>query len=291
MQRVNQLGYIGFGVSDMNAWANFSTQVLGLQRADDDENALQRYRMDEYRNRVLVYQDDADDLGFLGWEVDSKQALYAMAEQLRAAGVQVTPASKEEAELRKVTELMRFEDVNGVTSELYYGAELAFEAPFHSPRTISGFVTGEQGIGHAVLSVEDLDASMRFYCDVLGMRESDYITISRGGMSFDIGFLHCNPRHHTIALAEGNRPKRLLHLMLQVDALDDVGSTYYLCQAENVPLASTMGRHTNDHMLSFYMQSPSGFEIEYGWGARTIDDATWKVQKHNVPSIWGHKRS
>ena len=118
--------------------------------------------------------------------------------------------------------------MNGVTSELYYGAELAFEAPFHSPCPISGFVTGDQG-GHAVLSVENLEASMRFYCDVLGMRESDYITISRGGVSFDIGFLHCNPRHHTIALAEGNGPKRLLHLMVQVDALDDVGSTYYLC--------------------------------------------------------------
>ena len=199
MQRVNQLGYIGFGVSDMNAWANFSTQVLGLQRADDDENALQRYRMDEYRNRVLVYQDDADDLGFLGWEVDSKQALYAMAEQLRAAGVQVTPASKEEAELRKVTELMRFEDVNGVTSELYYGAELAFEAPFHSPRPISGFVTGEQGIGHAVLSVEIWRYRAVLLRRTGHARERLHHDFTRW-VSFDIGFLHCNPRHHTIAL-------------------------------------------------------------------------------------------
>jgi hypothetical protein len=36
------------------------------------------------------------------------------------------------------------------------------------------------------------------------------------------------------------------------------------------------------------MRSPSGFaEIEYGFGARTLDDATCKVQHHYSGSIWG----
>jgi hypothetical protein len=43
-------------------------------------------------------------------------------------------------------------------------------------------------------------------------------------------------------------------------------------------------------MVSFYMRSPAGFEIEYGFGARTVDDATWKVQHHHAGSMWGHRR-
>ncbi len=90
----------------------------------------------------------------------------------------------------------------GLRSELYYGAQLAFEQPFHSPRPLSGFVTGEQGIGHVVLAVENLEDAMRFYRDALGMRESDFIDIRRGDTAFRIGFLHCNPRAAGLALAE-----------------------------------------------------------------------------------------
>jgi hypothetical protein len=86
-------------------------------------------------------------------------------------------------------------------------------------------------------------------------------------------------------------PKRLMHFMLQCRHVDDVGSTYYLCQDQGIEISGTLGRHTNDHMMSFYMRSPSGFEIEYGWGARIVDDATWQVQKHEAPSIWGHRGS
>ncbi|MBT6277583.1 MAG: 2,3-dihydroxybiphenyl 1,2-dioxygenase, partial [Chromatiales bacterium] len=227
---------------------------------------------------------------FMGWEVDDQRELAAFIEQLRGANVEVTECTAEMAASRRVAGLARFKDPNGIDCEVYYGAHVSFEDPFHSPRNLSGFITGDQGIGHIVLAVDDLQDSLVFYRDVLGMRESDFINFERGGMSLELAFLHCNPRHHTVALAAIKRPKRLMHLMVQVEELDDVGSTYNLCSDREVPIAATMGRHTNDHMVSFYMNSPSGFEIEYGWGARVVDDATWKVQTHEAPSIWGHRR-
>jgi hypothetical protein len=42
-------------------------------------------------------------------------------------------------------------------------------------------------------------------------------------------------------------------------------------------------------MLSFYVQTPSGFQVEYGYGGRVIDDDVWEVQLHHAPSIWGHR--
>jgi 2,3-dihydroxybiphenyl 1,2-dioxygenase len=124
------------------------------------------------------------------------------------------------------------------------------------------------------------------------MRISDFIDLSmsrRQALPLTMTFMHCNPRHHSLAFAEFPMKKRLLHFMLQLKSVDDVGSTYYMVQDKGIPIAGTLGRHTNDHMVSFYMRSPSGFEIEYGWGARTVDDATWKVQKHESGSMWGHR--
>ncbi len=51
----------------------------------------------------------------------------------------------------------------------------------------------------------------------------------------------------------------------------------------------TLGRHVNDRMVSFYLQSPSGFGIEYGWDAIEVDDTTWSVRKYDRGSIWGHR--
>lgn len=68
-----------------------------------------------------------------------------------------------------------------------------------------------------------------------------------------------------------------------------MGATYDLVQDQEIWITRGLGRHTNDHMTSFYMKTPSGFDVEYGWGARTVDDTTWQVQRHENGSIWGHR--
>jgi hypothetical protein len=77
--------------------------------------------------------------------------------------------------------------------------------------------------------------------------------------------------------------------MFESNALVDVGVGRDACMAQNIPIAIDLGCHMNDHMVSFYMAGPSGFALEYGWGAREIDDATWQVEHYDsVDSIWGH---
>ena len=65
------------------------------------------------------------------------------------------------------------------------------------------------------------------------------------------------------------------HLMLEVSTLDDVGTALDIVNARELPLAMSLGRHTNDLMTSFYVRTPSGFEIEYGTGGLLVDDDTW----------------
>jgi biphenyl-2,3-diol 1,2-dioxygenase len=291
MASVSQLGYLGLSVTDLDEWERFATELLGLEVVDRTPQGF-FMRMDEYHHRFVVQQGSADDVAFIGWEAADQHALKELETQLGNDGVETARGAAEEARLRGVLELLKFKDPSGIPTEVYVGPLMNFREPFKSPRPLAGFVTGTMGLGHIVIRVDDSARSLHFYRDVLGMRISDFIELPRGhrlGKQLSLTFMHCNPRHHSVAFGEIPVSKRLLHFMLQAKTLDDVCSTMYLGQDRGVPISSSLGRHTNDHMVSFYMRSPSGFEVEYGFGARTVDDATWKVQQHYSGSIWGHR--
>ena len=281
MASVTQLGYVGLSVSNIEEWEHFATDVLGLQTNGIDSQGNLSLRMDEYSHRFIIQPTGKDDIDFVGWQVTDEPSLREMAEQLRQAGIEVTDGTDEEAAARKVEGLIKFDDPEDTPTEIYYGPPISFERPFHSPRAISGFVTSEQGLGHVVMHVKDLDRTVKFYRDVLGLKISDFIR--------NLVFFHCNPRHHSLALIEGKRNKTLNHFMIQTQSMNDVGATYDMVLDLEIPLTRGLGRHTNDHMTSFYMKTPSGFDVEFGWGARTVDDSTWQVQRHEKGSIWGHR--
>ena len=281
MASVTQLGYVGISVSDMEAWEKYATETLGMQISGKDEDGTLYLRMDEYQYRFAIHPTGGDDVDYVGWQASSQQQMYEIADQLIAGGVSVTQADKEEAKARRVEGLIKFQDPDGVNTEVFFGPPISFDDPFNSPRPISGFVTGDLGLGHVVMYVEDRERSVSFYRDLLGLKISDFIR--------SLTFFHCNPRHHSLALIEAKAPKHLNHFMIQLGSLNDVGATYDMVQDSDITITRGLGRHTNDHMTSFYMKSPSGFDVEWGWGAREVDDATWQVQRHEKGSIWGHK--
>jgi len=99
----------------------------------------------------------------------------------------------------------------------------------------------------------------------------------------------CGVQHiHTVAVGAMAPVVGLHHIMIEVKDLNDVGTTYDLCRKQGLQFAMDLGRHSNDRMLSFYVRTPGGFEIEYGWGGLLIDDSTWQVLRLPLPSFWGH---
>ncbi len=150
---------------------------------------------------------------------------------------------------------------------------------------MSGFRTADQGLGHIVLAVPDLEKSDRFYREVLGFQLSD--TVIDGPIFAH--FYHVNGRHHSLAIARSpNERAAFLHLMVEVNCLEDVGTGLDLCEQRQVPITRTLGCHTNDKMTSFYLQSPSAFRIEYGCGGLVVEDL-WEPRFYDRTSIWGHK--
>ena len=286
---VSQLGYLVFEVSDTESWEAFASHVLGVQVVNRREDGGFGMRIDANAQRFFVEPGPADDLAVLGLEVSDGEELRAVSASVSAAGVEVTPGSAALAERRGVVELMTFKEPGGVTVELYHGARVLSGEPVVSKTVASHFIAGELCCGHCVLRATDMDATEAFFFDVLGFKLSDRIICDMGGYQVNITFTHINPRHHSVAFGAG-LPKHIHHFLLQVATLDDVGMAFDRAVDSGVRITQTIGRHPNDKMVSFYAQTPSGFDFEYGWGALEIDDDVWTPKVHNRVSEWGHRR-
>lgn len=279
--KVAALGYLGFTTTGpLEEWARFATDVLGAAVELDAQRL--RLRLDERNFRIEVTRAPQPGVSFVGWDVGTDEALAQLTHQLRQYGVDCVPAPNNVCRDRGVIAMTRCVDPAGNQLELFYG-QMCPKAPFISPRGVQ-FVSGELGLGHVVFKVARYDETLRFYRELLGFRLTD-VWQGKDGAAV---FMHCNARHHSLALRGGGQTEsELIHFMLEVSTLDAVGMA---SEVGDDRISRTLGRHFNDRMVSCYFKTPSGFEVEYGTGGRTVDDATWVVEQIDSPSGWGHKR-
>lgn len=282
------LGYIVVESTSTDRWASFGAEVLGAQPVSNADELL--LRLDDRPYRMIVVPGERDHLHAVGWEVPDAETLERIEASLASARVDFERASPAEAFRRRVGGLVRLRDPSGNGLELYHTPLLA-NTRFVSPAGVSGFVTGDQGMGHVVLPAPAFDQTAAFYTDTLGFRLTDRMRLAadeNGAGGMRLQFYHCNPRHHSLALMESPHPAGLVHVMLEVRTLDEVGYALDRCHKANVPLSATLGRHTNDKMVSFYMKTPSGFDVEFGFGGLQLDLDHVSTSEITSVSHWGH---
>ena len=278
---IQAFGYLGVGTKKLDDWTALATKGLGMEAVDGGGNT-RAFRMDDRKQRLVLDGHLPSGANYFGWEVADAGALEALAARLERADVAVQREPASLADQRFVSGLISFRDPAGNRLEAFHGAAVA-DTPFRPGRLISGFRAGPLGMGHVLITAQDIEGALAFYRDLLGFRISDYSLTP-----IKAYFLHANPRHHSIALVEA--PVNVLnHLMVELYSLDDVGQGYDLALIDREKIVATLGRHSNDLMTSFYMRTPSEFFVEYGWGGRDVDDATWQPhQVDTLASFWGH---
>ena len=288
---VRALGYVVVQSADVGTWRGYAENVLGMQAQDATDGALY-VKMDERDFRYLIVPGDADRYFASGWELPDAVAFDDAIRALQLAGVEPIRASAQEAALRCVQAMVWCTDPSGNRHEFFWGVRTDFRR-FVSPLGVSGFVTGAMGLGHAVLPAPQFDATDAFLRDVLGFELSDIFRVRFTDDPAEpekrIHFLHCkNARHHSLAIMDLAVPSGCIHVMAEVDSMDEVGRALDRVAAQGVKLSATLGRHCNDHMISFYMKTPGGFDLEYGYGGLTVDWAQHSVYEATRVSLWGH---
>ncbi len=241
--------------------------------------------------RAFVAEGPSADASFLGFDTAGPDTWTTTVARLEDAGYPVGHATPEQADVRRVDQLAYVEAPWGVRVEVTHGLADA-EEPFASPLVAGGFVTKGVGFGHVVFATTAFDASHRFVTEGLGLRQTDWVeTEIAAGVELEIRFYHGNPRHHSLALARApfDLPKRLHHLMVEVTDRDDVGHAFDRAWNARCVIANGLGHHPNDGMFSFYVESPAGFQVEVGHGARLVTEDWDENHRYDRISTWGHQ--
>jgi len=290
---IRSLGYLRIETTRIDEWRVYGLKVLGMVEGRGSTPGALYLRMDDFPARLVIVPGDRDRLLASGWEAKNEAGLRWVADRLEAAGVPYKEGSAEDLAERRVNGLISFVDPSGNTLEVFHGAALQHR------RVVSPyghrFVTGEQGLGHVVLSTDDDAEALRFYRDVLGFRLRDSMRLPpqlvgrpADGEPAWLRFFGCNPRHHSLAFLPLPTETGIVHLMVEVEHSDDVGLALDRARRNQVKMSATLGRHVNDLMLSFYMKTPSGFDVEFGTEGRQVDDADWIARESTAVSLWGH---
>ncbi len=310
--QVKSLGYAVIQSTDLTKWESYADDVVGLMRSTSmPDNGTLYLKMDERPFRYAIQKGDVDGLLCAGWEVADEAAFDAAQQELTEAGVEFVKV--EDATLlaaRAVSGLLQLADPSGNKLEIYWAnAQLADDGiAFVSPQDVKAFINKDKngetmGLGHVVLHAPtDFEGTHDFYVS-LGLADSDITDMSGVGMG-KIYFMHCNARHHSLALWSWGAPcpetdfmpspeskaPGCVHMMMEVGSLAEVGSCLDRVNAKGLKVTSTLGEHINDEMISFYMLSPGNFAMEFGFDGVQLD-SNWKTTHNVAPSKWGHQWS
>ena len=290
---VRSLAYIRVETRDLAAWRRFSEEVVGAAVTSDAGGDALLVRFDGRPWRWRIEQSDREQYLCAGLECPDKAAFDTTVARLKTAGVAIEDGDAAGAALRYVQDYVSLADPAGNRIELVWGNAVC-GTPFASPQGVSGFVTGELGFGHVVLPTSSYEACRTFYKDLLGFGDSDEMRVHfPGGPEQGLGmsFMHATgPRHHTVAVGEFPAPTGLIHTMVEVNTLDEVGLALDRALAAGCHISATLGKHTNDKMVSFYVRTPSGFDLEYGYGGEQTHDWSRVTPTFTIKEdLWGHK--
>lgn len=291
MTDIRGLGYLRVQSRDLPRWRELTVEALGLVETGGPHPGGLYLRMDERAARLIVLPGVDDRVLAVGWEVRDQFALGSVVRAVEASGTAVRVLTEPECRQRRVEAAIAFDDPSGTPLEVFFGPVLDHD-PLRTKWTQT-FVTGEQGMGHVVLPTTRFTEVEEFYTEVLGFRPRG--AVAMGGQDPHstpprVRFLGVNRRHHSLAIAPAPHgdPPGLVHLMMEVDSLDAVGRALDEIGHRGFSVSSTLGRHTNDKMVSFYVRAPGGWDLEYGTAGLLVDERYYTAEEITRDSYWGH---
>ena len=274
--RVTELRYVGYAVTDFEAERAFYKGVWGLREVAC-ERGMAYFAAEGSPEPFIVRIRETEHRGLdvLGLATDSAQDVDGLYDRLRNDGVTI------------VSEPERFDRPGGGYGFRFFdpdGHVLEISAEVQ-PGPHRELKTGEsipKEISHIGIHSPNKARAEAFYIDKLGFRASDWV----GDF---LSFLRCSDKHHRVVLVPG--PPAINHLAFEMKNADEMMRGLARLRKEGLKLEWGPGRHTAGNNTFSYYLSPNGNVVEYTAEVELVDDATWKPTRYDAtPQIadqWG----
>ncbi len=276
MSRVNEIRYVGYSTTDLEAESAFYTDCWGLELVpSDDGMAWFKAQGHDEHHVARLRQGDVNRVDVIQLSAATREDVDALFEKVQAAGCKI---AKGPHDLKTPGGGYGFRFFSpdglqfGISSDVARGQKRAIQRWDGVPVKIS----------HIVLHSPDHKAMTQWFIDVLGFRLSDWL----GDF---MSFLRCNTAHHRIAILPG--PPCLNHVAYDMEGVDGMMRGIHRLKVKGTDIRWGPGRHTAGNNTFSYFTTPSGFAVEYTADLEEVDDETWQHQVHTpaplVMDQWG----
>jgi len=276
MIAVRRLGHATLTTPDLDAQVAYYTDVVGLTVVErDKKRAILASR--QGLEAIALEPGAANALSKLAFQVAPGSDLGDLVRELAKHGVK---AERRHGISPGVAEAVAFTDPKGTLIEVF--SDYAFAAEDRSQLGVMPLK-----LGHVAYRVRDVQQVVRFYCDVLGFRVSDW-----HGDTF--AFLRCGPDHHTVNFVFDEVPQ-LHHIAFEVKDWAEIQKACEWLAKNNIRLVWGPGRHIIGHNIAIYHRNADKVRVEFFTEMDQMKDEAlgyfdprpWHQDRPQRPKVWG----
>jgi catechol 2,3-dioxygenase-like lactoylglutathione lyase family enzyme len=275
MIRVRKIAHAGYEVPDVEQQTDYYTNILGMTLVGKEKDATFLANTIDHHSVVLRKGPQAQCMR-VAFQIGEGDDLDAFEKQVQGHGIKT---QRKKDPQPSISELVTFDDPKGTAIEVFKRADFS-----HQKFQANGIVPHK--LGHVAFHVTDVKRTTKFYCDVLGFRESDW-------MADFFSFLRCGPDHHSINLVETGS-NRHFHTAFELRDWGHIQTACDFLSVNGFKLIWGPGRHGIGHNLFTYHRSPAGLITElYAELDRMNEELgyfeprPWHRDHPQRPKVWG----
>jgi catechol-2,3-dioxygenase len=276
MIAVRRLGHATLTTPDLDAQVAYYTDVVGLTVVERDKKRV-ILASRQGLEAIALEPGAANALSKLAFQVAPGSDLGDLVRELAKHGVK---AERRHGISPGVAEAVAFTDPKDTLIEVF--SDYAFAAEDRSQLGVMPLK-----LGHVAYRVRDVQQVVRFYCDVLGFRVSDW-----HGDTF--AFLRCGPDHHTVNFVFDEVPQ-LHHIAFEVKDWAEIQKACEWLAKNNIRLVWGPGRHIIGHNIAIYHRNADKVRVEFFTEMDQMKDEAlgyfdprpWHQDRPQRPKVWG----
>src|SRR6516162_6420202 len=243
MIRVKKIAHAAYEVPDVRAQTDYYTEIVGLTLTGKEKDAVYLASTIDHHS-VVLHKGAQAQCTRIGFQLGLDDDLDAFERQVASHGIKTRRKRDPDP---TISDMVTFEDPKGSVIEVF--KREAFSGQRYPAK---GIVPHK--LGHVAFHVTDVKHVTKFYCDVLGFRESDW-------MADFFSFLRCGPDHHTINLMQTGS-NRHFHTAFELRDWSHMQTACDFLSINGYKLLWGPGRHGIGHNLFTYHRGPAGFITE-----------------------------